>query len=340
LDDGAEIMKPCKLCNGTEYKFYLSVERANFSSRIQSFNVYRCVNCSLFTMEPYPSHEDIKEIYVQERIFSKPIENPNIGKFLSPWLENLYAKHGSYYPYIAKECINQVASKNKPLKILDVGCSTGKLLYEFQKINASHKIVGIDIDPDAKEKAIPKIKENIIVGNFVDFPFPDGEFDIVTLCFVIEHLLDIQPYIEKALRVLKKGGLLFISTPDILSAKAIQMKDKWRLLNDDSFKTGHVNWFNRKAIEYLSKLYKLKLLKYRNRGEFLHYLPVAAQNFLRKTLGTIPSPSGERFIRWYQIRVPYAILFDGLLSQTFSWGDTIYAFLQKDLRENVSAESL
>lgn len=328
-------MRPCKLCNGTEYKFHLSVERANFSTKIQAFNVYQCVNCNLFTMEPYPSQEDIKEIYVQERIFSKPIANPNLGKFLSPWLENLYAKHGAYYPYIANECIHQVANKSKPLKILDVGCSTGKLMYEFYKIDASNEIVGIDIDPGAKEKAIPEVKEHIVVGNFLEFSFPDGQFDIVTLCFVIEHLLDIKPYIEKAIRVLKKGGLLFISTPDILSAKAVQMKDKWRLLNDDSYKTGHVNWFNRQAIVNLAKMYELKLVKYKNRGEFLYHLPVTVQYLLKKILGTIPSPSGERFIRWYQIRVPYAVIFDGLLAQTFSWGDTIYAFLQTSSRENI-----
>jgi ubiquinone/menaquinone biosynthesis C-methylase UbiE len=279
-------------------------------------------------MEPYPSQEDIKEIYIQERIFSKPIENPNIGKFLSTWLENLYAIYGSYYPYIAKECMNQIVNKNKPLKILDVGCSTGKLMYEFYKIDTSNEIMGIDIDPDAKEKSIPEVKDNILVGNFVDFPFSDGQFDIVTLCFVIEHLLNIKPYIEKAIKVLKPGGLLFISTPDILSAKAVQMKDKWRLLNDESFKTGHVNWFNRQAIGNLAKVYKLELLKYRNRGEFLYHLPVTVQHLLKKVLGTIPSPSGERFIRLYQIRVPYAIIFDGLLAQTFGWGDTIYAFLQ------------
>jgi len=50
------------------------------------------------------------------------------------------------------------------------------------------------------------------------FPFPDGHFDLVLCCELIEHLL-INPshMLREAHRVLKPGGWFFLSTPNVTS---------------------------------------------------------------------------------------------------------------------------
>jgi len=48
-------------------------------------------------------------------------------------------------------------------------------------------------------------------------PYPDAHFDAVVSMDVVEHLVDPLPWLADALRVLKPGGLLFMTTPNYAS---------------------------------------------------------------------------------------------------------------------------
>jgi 2-polyprenyl-3-methyl-5-hydroxy-6-metoxy-1,4-benzoquinol methylase len=149
----------------------------------------------------------------------------------------------------------------------------------------------------------------------------------VTMRFVIEHLLDFKAYVERAVCVLKPGGILFISTPDIDSPQAKLLQDKWKLINDPQQKIGHLRWFNRKSLEFMAGHYGLRIERCVNRGELIYHLPLPVQRLLRKLLGA--EPASGRFIKHYTPRIVNATFIDGVLSQTLSCGDGLYAFLRK-----------
>ena len=48
-------------------------------------------------------------------------------------------------------------------------------------------------------------------------PYPSAHFDAVVSMDVVEHLIDPLPWLQDALRVLKPGGLLFLTTPNYAS---------------------------------------------------------------------------------------------------------------------------
>ncbi|HYQ27566.1 MAG TPA: class I SAM-dependent methyltransferase, partial [Polyangiaceae bacterium] len=48
-------------------------------------------------------------------------------------------------------------------------------------------------------------------------PYPSAHFDAVVSMDVVEHLVDPLPWLADALRVLKPGGLLFLTTPNYAS---------------------------------------------------------------------------------------------------------------------------
>jgi SAM-dependent methyltransferase len=84
--------------------------------------------------------------------------------------------------------------------ILDAGCGDGSLvtvLNELPDVRAR----GIDIGDDVNFERDP-------------FPFPDGEFDVVVLYSVIEHLHDPGNLLSELRRVLKPGGRVAIVTPN------------------------------------------------------------------------------------------------------------------------------
>jgi ubiquinone/menaquinone biosynthesis C-methylase UbiE len=108
----------------------------------------------------------------------------------------------------------QYASNRVKGNILDVGCGTGygtKML-----LDASHNSVyGIDVSRNAicyAETNYPGPK--YICSSAETLPFEDECFDAITAFEVIEHVPDPYKTLSELQRVLKKGGDLFISTPN------------------------------------------------------------------------------------------------------------------------------
>ena len=268
----------------------------------------------------------MEELYVTEGVFSNIKPNPYQRIFSFRFLEPLYQKYGTDLYFIARHC-RCLASGGS--RVLDIGCGIGRLLCWFHAINPDNDVMslnGIDIDPKAKRNAIPLVRDRIIIDDFLTHEF-QGEFDVITMRFVIEHLLDFRSYLDKAVDLLKPHGVLFISTPDIDSPQAQMLKDKWKLINDPEQRIGHVRWFNRQSVRYLAAEMGLRVAMCTNRGEVLYHLPPSIQTLLRSVLGI--DPVSGRFIQHYTPRIIYATLFDGLLSQTLGWGDGLYAFMTK-----------
>lgn len=317
----------CQLCGESYFIPLIHVEDANFSSNLKDYWILRCGNCELSTMDPFPSPQDIEELYVKEGVFSVRCENPYEQGWSFRFLEPLYQKYGTDLHFIAEQCLT-LAPTTKA-SILDVGCSIGRLLNAFQLAAPSmelSQLTGIDIDPNARSNAISHLKDRIVIGDFLHHHFQE-QFDVVTMRFVIEHLLDFRAYLARAIRVLKPGGVLFISTPDIDSPQARFLKDKWKLINDPRQKIGHLRWFNRRSMQFLAKEFGLNIEKCVNRGEMIYHLPLPIQGLLRRLLGV--DPTSGRFIKYYTPRIINATVFDGILAQTLSYGDGIYSFLRK-----------
>lgn len=108
---------------------------------------------------------------------------------------------------------NSINSKT----ILDLGCGFG-WFEKFSIENNCKEIVGLDVvdtDFEIIKENLKSEKLKLVVGTANKLNFKDEYFDTVTAWEVIEHI----PYgTEKDMlleieRVLKKGGILYLSTP-------------------------------------------------------------------------------------------------------------------------------
>ena len=89
-------------------------------------------------------------------------------------------------------------------KVLDVGCSCGTL----HSLISNKNVYGLDIEDCGN------IKENFYIGDAQGMPFDDNFFDTVVAGELIEHLENPEKFLTEAKRVLKKDGILIISTPN------------------------------------------------------------------------------------------------------------------------------
>ena len=100
-------------------------------------------------------------------------------------------------------------------KILNIGSWTGP--FELLAVNHASDITAIDID----EKPLKVLKKNlpsvrVKQASADKLPFKNESFDVVTMWAVIEHIpvgYELAT-LREINRVLKKGGLLFVSTMD------------------------------------------------------------------------------------------------------------------------------
>ena len=110
-----------------------------------------------------------------------------------------------------------IKSKNMPLKninILDIGCGGGLNSVPMKKLGAN--VVGIDAS--SKNINIAKThskKNNLKIKYICSSPEKlkiNKKFDILLMLEIVEHVNDINLFVKKSSKFLKKNGLMFIAT--------------------------------------------------------------------------------------------------------------------------------
>lgn len=98
--------------------------------------------------------------------------------------------------------------------ILDLGCGDGTLTAVFR--DYADRVVGIELYFEACVEA-GRRGLDIVRGNAdgPHLPFRDGAFDAVVAGEILEHVLDPDALLDEAARVLRPGGRLVLTTPNL-----------------------------------------------------------------------------------------------------------------------------
>ncbi|WP_369217434.1 class I SAM-dependent methyltransferase [Streptomyces flavofungini] len=100
--------------------------------------------------------------------------------------------------------------------VLDVGCGDGTAAATAAPLLAGHRVIGVDWSQDALKRAHAHLPD-VVRGELTDggLPFADGAADAVLFSEVIEHLVDPDGALDELRRVLRPGGHLMLSTPNL-----------------------------------------------------------------------------------------------------------------------------
>jgi ubiquinone/menaquinone biosynthesis C-methylase UbiE len=97
---------------------------------------------------------------------------------------------------------------------LDVGAGNGQLVKLFRD---RFQVQSSACDYTDQLMKLPGQKVDIVNLNTERFPYPDATFDIVTATEVVEHLERYREVLRDLFRVTKPGGLVILTTPNILN---------------------------------------------------------------------------------------------------------------------------
>lgn len=106
-------------------------------------------------------------------------------------------------------------------RVLDAGCGGGGTALSLAE--EADFAVGLDLEARfrdsgtrlARDKQVGRVA--FVQGDGARLPFPDGCFDVVFSHSVIEHVSSAGDYLRECHRVLRKGGVLYLSTAPYLS---------------------------------------------------------------------------------------------------------------------------
>lgn len=101
-------------------------------------------------------------------------------------------------------------------KVLDAGCGDGeigKMLQIERRVN----VHGVDISRKGVDLANKKGLHAKVADISVHIPFRSNTFDLVISSETIEHVLNPDIFLKEIYRVLKPGGIILITTPNLSS---------------------------------------------------------------------------------------------------------------------------
>ncbi len=113
-----------------------------------------------------------------------------------------------------------------PGRLFDVGCGDGKFLRRMAA-RGWHG-AGMDFDAAAVEVGRTKYGLELSVGDFQTAPFEGGDFDAVTMTHVIEHVTDPVACLKKCRQLLRPGGRVVVTTPNVRSLGHQRFERNWR----------------------------------------------------------------------------------------------------------------
>lgn len=122
--------------------------------------------------------------------------------------------YGVYKIMTHLDNIEKLVGRLDGKKILDIGSGRGEFLIAC--ILRKYNCRGIELEPDKIRQTLESAKHagvsmDVVKGEAERLPFPDNEFDFVNVCEVLEHVKDTGKVLNEISRVLKKGGIAYLS---------------------------------------------------------------------------------------------------------------------------------
>ena len=116
-----------------------------------------------------------------------------------------------------------------PGRVLEVGCGSGTLLAKLR--SQGWDVEGQDVDPQAVEEARSRFGLTVHAGELTQLSLSAGQYDVVLLRHVLEHVHDPRALLGECRRLLRPGGRLVAVTPNAASFGHRVFRQDWMPLD-------------------------------------------------------------------------------------------------------------
>jgi SAM-dependent methyltransferase len=202
---------PCALCGGERMKGLWDCGEYSFS---------RCPACRLVQQNPQPLAGAVLSRYGEDYL---AYEEANQDAYRD--LE-LLALADLRLEGAAAPAFERAASDGSRPRALDVGCATGALPAALRE--RGWEAQGVEVSRAQADYGRKRYDLPIHAGTLESAAFPAESFDFVHASHLIEHLNDPGSFLDETARVMKRDGLLVLTTPNSDGLQARLLGRAWR----------------------------------------------------------------------------------------------------------------
>lgn len=154
-----------------------------------NLHIVTCSSCDFIFTDTDQTQEDYDLYYSKQNMYYKPVTE--ITKYITDIFD------------VSRKYLKSEST------IIDVGCGNGSLLTLFK--NEGFNVTGVD----TSKVCVEHLRTNEIkcIHGSV-FSVNPSQFDYVTCCHVLEHIIDIDGFVEHLKKFMKPDGHMYIEVPD------------------------------------------------------------------------------------------------------------------------------
>jgi 2-polyprenyl-3-methyl-5-hydroxy-6-metoxy-1,4-benzoquinol methylase len=201
----------CDLCGATDTHPYMTT-----SDRFTgvAFNLVMCNRCQLVYLNPRPNREEIEAQYPDN------YEAYRLTEQYDSKIEKWHVQRA-----LEKQLAYVESHRPEQGQLLDVGCATGNFLYVAR--DHGWQVLGVEIQEKAAKIARQQFNIEVITTDLIGAGLPPASQDVVTLWDVVEHLFSPRSDMLLIHKLLKPGGMVFFSIPNLNSYDRRLFKSNW-----------------------------------------------------------------------------------------------------------------
>lgn len=211
------------------YKKDFDIDVTKYFVGLETISIYQCSACGYRFFYPYTT-VSTEDLYDQ-----------------------LKEKHPNYYPKWKWEYEQVLPLFKGREKVLEIGSGNG---YFLKKLIDTYNTNVLGIDQN--QESIKTANENNITSENVSleelYENRKEKFDAIVSFQVLEHIPQIESFLNSALQLLKSNGILVVSVPQ--NTPYLLNNDKYNTLNVPPH---HMGLWNSKSLRQMAKFYNLKV---------------------------------------------------------------------------------
>lgn len=166
--------------------------------------------------------------------------------------------------------------------VLDIGCGSGEVLQHLRSLSSGpFNGFGLDVGASVVDMLRQKGLEGRVHDAGTPLPYADASFDTVVCAETIEHVVDVDCLVSEARRVLRPGGTLLLTTPNLaylanrlmllfglqpfFTETSLRQKlgRKFRFLGQGDTTQGHLKIFTRGSLCDLLEMHGFRVIELR-----------------------------------------------------------------------------
>ncbi len=194
--------------NSPDYKICPLCEKDNVKRKFKmpQYSIFYCLTCKVEFNADFPPKNSVKESFseeyymeLQKEAFFYQMEN----HILDPSIK--------FY----RNRLRQVEELVEGRKLLDVGAGIG--VFMKTAYDTGWNVEGVEISPFGSEFIRNKYGFNIYTENLISLELENNSYDVITFWDSIEHMEHPVGMLIKAYQLLKKGGVIILTSDNYKS---------------------------------------------------------------------------------------------------------------------------